>query len=135
MAWKEFTDEEIEMLKSNSYTTYASPKVVRFSVGFKERFWDAYQNGENPRNIVADMGYDPDTLGKGRLGAIVVHLKEEMAKYGAFKDKRRKNAPEERTKNPAIPQSLVQMQCELAYVRQEVEFIKKIISADRKGKR
>ena len=64
---KNFTQEEIEILKNNKYTAYVDEKILRFTVAFKIAFMELYRQGVPPRKILPDLGYDLDIIGKARL--------------------------------------------------------------------
>ena len=49
MSKKVFTNEEMEMLRSNPYTYAVTPHILSFTKEFKELFWKEYQEGGIPR--------------------------------------------------------------------------------------
>ncbi len=82
-----------------------------------------------PSEILRSMGFDPKMLGT-RTWTIVQTMKKELARKGSFSDVRINNAARgEINKNDEW------MRHELAYLRQEVEFIKKTILLDREARR
>ena len=42
----------------------------QLAVESKEEFWRRYQEGDTPRTIMYDLGYDPEALGRNRLSGI-----------------------------------------------------------------
>lgn len=128
MARKAFTQEEIDDLRANPYVKNVTPYKIRFNVAFKERFWEEYQNARPIAAIVADMGIDPEILGTSRLYGIAQHIKDAANSGEGFRDHYKsdrgyaKNASELPTSR-----ALVQLQHEVSYMKQELEFIKKII--------
>ena len=45
MARKEFTEEEIAILKTSPHVMDVSPTIIHFNVAFKELFWKKFQAG------------------------------------------------------------------------------------------
>jgi hypothetical protein len=63
MANKKFTEEEMNHLRASPYVLDVSPGIVHFPTKFKELFWNSIQAGNEPRDIVIELGIDPDILG------------------------------------------------------------------------
>lgn len=74
-----FTQDQIESLRSNPYTSFVSEKTIRFTPVFKNDFWDHYINGESPREIFRSLGYDPDVLGEHRISNFAYKLSKQRA--------------------------------------------------------
>ena len=62
MGWKSFTEEEILGLRSNKYTHTVSASSISFTAEFKEKFWAMYKAGYKPKQIIKQLGYNPDIL-------------------------------------------------------------------------
>ncbi len=134
MSQKEFLPEELLGLKRNPYVKSATTKTVRFTIAFKEEFWERYKAGQSPASIVQAMGFDPEVLGAPRINGILQHIKDTVASGEAFRDHRRPNLDRTDIEDTSPSKALIRMQHELCYLRQEIEFVKKIITADRKNK-
>jgi hypothetical protein len=127
-----FTKREIQLLKSNPYTYQVTESQLFYTKEFKEEFWRRYQEGESPRKIVEALGYDPDMLGTYRINGLQINIKKQVSRPGGFIEgkKRRKQLKSglySVDENPS-DETIVKMQHELMYLRQEVEFLKKITS-------
>lgn len=70
MARKMFTQEQVRIMAENPYTLHVSTTQITFTNAFKEEFWQRYQEGDTPRTIMYDLGYDPEVLGRNRLSGI-----------------------------------------------------------------
>ena len=124
---RQFTVDEQAELRKNPYVKSVFESKLCLTAKFKEEFWGRYKSGEAPSEILRSMGFDPKMLG-ARTWTIVQSLKKELVRNGAFSDVRfNGKAREEVNKNDEW------VRHELAYLRQEVEFIKKTISL--KGRR
>lgn len=131
---REFTEKEIKLLEKNSYTFKITKHKIFFTAAFKETFWIRYQAGVAPRKIMSDLGYDLGMFTQKQIDNYVQRIKREALSGNGFSEgaDRTKRMP---IKDPcqgddATPQSMERMQNELLYLRQEVEFLKKIITAD-----
>ena len=135
MSWKEFTLEELSEIKQNPYVKSATTKMVRFTVAFKEAFWEQYQTGKPPKAIVKELGFDPKVLGESRINGILQHIKEASLSDEGFRDIKKQSVLVENISDLLPSKALIRMQHKLEYMKQELEFIKKIILADREANR
>ena len=124
---KEYTKKEIKILKENPYTLNVTKNKLYFTSEFKRAFWTKYQAGVAPRKIVEELGYDAKMLGQGKIDNLVQRIKKQALSGKEFTE------GENRTKRVKIvsneeftPESFAQMQHEVLYLKQEVEFLKKI---------
>lgn len=138
MKRNKFTKREIQLLKSNPYTYRVTESQIFYTKEFKEEFWRRYQGGETPREIVEALGYDPDILGASRLSGLQMNIKKQAGRPGGFSEGRnnRKGLKAEMTSVDENPDrdTVIRMQHEIMYLRQEVEFLKKITSVRNTGK-
>jgi hypothetical protein len=129
-----FTEEQIRKLKKNPYTFKVTTKRLFFTAKFKEDFWIRYQAGNAPRKIMADLGYDLSMFTQKQIDNYVQRIKREALSGNGFKEgqNREMRMPIKETEEQELssPQSIERMQNELLYLRQEVEYLKKIIIAD-----
>ena len=136
---KPFTDKEMEILKKNPYTHRVTRHQIQFTAEFKEEFWASYKSGKCLRLIIQELGYDPDILGHRRIEGIAAHIREQSTSEDGFHTGYRKHRKKEPLTNPEnypSDKALARMQNEIIYLRQELEFIKKIIKSDpRNGQR
>ena len=133
-----FTKREIQILKSNPYTYRVTESQIFYTKEFKEEFWRRYQEGETPRKIVEELGYDPDMLGTARLSGLQINIKKQALRPGGFTEGkgRKKSLRSGMYSVDYSPsdETVVKMQHEIMYLRQEVEFLKKITSLKNTGK-
>lgn len=132
MCAKMLSDEEIAKLKNHPYVIDANERFVCFTVAFKERFYQEYRNGRKPKRILTDMGLDTNLLGTSRINSIKLHVLQQAQSIKGFTDLDgqrfgsfiREMSPEDKIKR---------LEHELAYTRQELEFVKKIVQANREA--
>lgn len=131
-----FTDEEVKVLRENKYTAFVSNSSIRFTLEFKEMFLQKKTEGVPARRIFLEAGYDVDILGTSRIKNISKRIpKEASAPCGLHEGyhihrKRHEDADYSRM---APEEAMTAMQLEIVYLRQELDFIKKIIKTDSTG--
>ena len=131
-----FTDEEVKVLRENKYTAFVSNSSIRFTLEFKEMFLQKKTEGVPTRRIFLEAGYDVDILGTSRIKNISKRIpKEASAPCGLHEGyhihrKRHEDADYSRM---APEEAMASMQREIVYLRQELDFIKKIIKTDSTG--
>lgn len=89
--------------------------------------------------ILQDLGYDPEMLGQNRVVSVYIQVKREAESSEGFRDygSKKPSVPSgrnEKNKGVSDNQAIRRMQNELTYVRQEMEFLKKIMKEDRSKK-
>jgi hypothetical protein len=124
------TKEQIEYFKSNPHIRHVGQSFVYFKDDFKEQFWRMYHD-ENllPQEILLRLGVDYEMLGRKRVEGIVQNLKIKYAD-GIAEDKRKKRKIESDDKR-----QMSKLRAEVEYLRQENEFLKKIVSVGKEVRR
>jgi hypothetical protein len=125
MAKKLFTEEEIARLKASEYVLAVSPRVVHFSAAFKERFWALMESGVRPSEAVESLGIDPEILGEHRVSGLKIMIRKEVRAGNGFRDLETYAGYVKYSSNPTI--RIRQLEQQLAYKDQELEFLKKIV--------
>ncbi len=137
-ATREFTEEEMRILAANPYTYRITAKTIRFTLAFKEEFWKRDKEGYSVKQIFTDLGYDYAMLGKRRCEGVRQHIVKEITTHGSLHEgslfPKIKPSSRDYTSLPEN-KAIEYMQHELLYLRQEVEFLKKIISQDNEARR
>lgn len=115
VARRKFTEEELEALRSNQYTKYATPGQITFTDEFKEHFWKQRCEGKTCKAIMAECGYDIEVLGEHRINSIGTHIREAK-KQG------------ENVTAPGSPGDIQTLEKRIAYLESQMEFVKKTMS-------
>ena len=124
---KEYTKKEMKELKENPYTLNVTKNKLSHTVEFKQVFWTKYQAGMSPRKILEELGYDPKMFGQKRIDSLVQHIKKQaLSGHGFTEGSNRTKRMKIISNEDFTPESFVQMQHEVLYLKQEVEFLKKI---------
>ena len=136
---KEYTAKQIKQLEKNPYVFKATKHRLYYTAKFKEDFGVSYQAGNTPRKILTDFGFDINIFGQKQIDSLVQHIKKQALAGNGFTEgeTRQRRVPMKATLEEELSssQSIERMQNELLYLRQEVEFLKKIIIADNSRKK
>lgn len=138
---KEYTAKEMKLLTANPYTYKVTKNKLYFTIEFKEAFWTAYQAGMAPGKILEDFGYDLDIFGQKQIDSMVQGIKKQAQSGNGFRQG--ENRTRRRKDDLAIPEgtsiesqeTLDRILNEVKYLRQEVEFLKKISKTENTAKR
>lgn len=129
-----FTAEQIEELKANPFTSKVDYHHIWFTLEFQNIFLTRYEHGESSIDIFESMGYNVDILGKNRIYGFPRRLYSRLDRgleltevAGTTKVSKPKNVD---YNTMPSQQSVASMQRELTYLRQQVEFLKKITELD-----
>lgn len=127
MKIKEFTEEEMDQLRRSEYILDVTPQFVYYSASFKARFYEEYQAGRKPRQIIDEMGIDTKILGQTRVNGIKRRILRDVHTGKGYTEKT-SEACANQTGHPLSPESRIKrLEHELAYTRQELEFVKKLL--------
>ena len=136
---KEYTEKQIKELKKNPYVFKVTKHKLYYTAKFKEDLWVSYQAGNTPRKILRDFGFDINIFGQKQIDSLVQRIKKQALSGNGFTEgeNRQRRVPVKATSEEELssPRSIERMQNELLYLRQEVEFLKKIIIADNSKKK
>lgn len=133
---REYTAKEMKQLKVNPYTFKVTKNKLYFTVEFKEAFWTAYQAGMTPRKILSDLGYDLEMFGQKQIDSIVQRIKHQAQSGKGFcqgenRIWRKKDGLSMLEGTPAESKEMLSgILNEVKYLRQEVEFLKKIVKTE-----
>lgn len=126
--------EQILKLKEHPYVQEVTEQFIYFSIEFKERFYKEYKRGKKPRKIIIGMGLDPEMLGQTRINGIKRHIMEDAKREQGFTDIL--SNPEIHAPGRQTPEDKIKwLEHQLNYTRQELEFVKKIVSANQEAQK
>lgn len=124
---KEYTKKELKELNDNPYTLKATKNKISHTAEFKRVFWTKYQAGMSPRKILEELGYNPKMFEQKRIDSLVQHIKKQALSGNGFTEGNNRTKRMRIISNEEFtPESFTQMQHEVLYLKQEVEFLKKI---------
>ena len=127
MPKKPLNTEEISKLRSSPYVASVIGRRINFTPEFKRMAYEQLNNGKTMREIFEEHGIDPEILGNSRIWGFAENLRAKADCEEGFVDLRKNNSrkPPKETKEQTLSTRIEQLEHELAYTRQEVEFLKK----------
>jgi hypothetical protein len=136
MSKKHFTEEQILALKVNPCVARVSSLSVSFTEEFKRKAYGELLSGKPMWQIFKDHGIDTDALGPVRVMKFQQFINMCAERGDGFKNLRntwhgKKNEDDE----AVIGKRVKSLENEVAYLRQVVEFLKKIRQADSEAKK
>lgn len=127
---------EVELLRSNPYVASVTTQTVRFTEEFKRLAYEGKQKGISLSETLQSCGIDPEVLGASRIEGLSYTLNKKARQESGFSDGRSGNYRRPaKTGEETVEQRLRQLENELAYTRQEVEFLKKLQAANMEAQR
>ena len=122
---------EVEALRRNPNVTVVSATTVKFTEEFKRLAYEGKRNGISVSETMRRNGIDPEVLGSSRVEGFTYLLNKKAKQGSGFADRRSENYRRPpKTGEETVDQRIRQLENELAYTRQEVEFLKKLQAAN-----
>ena len=140
MAITEFTEEQIQILSRNPYTLNVTSTRIMFTKEAKERILELANQGKTIAQIMREMGYDPKMLTHHRTKNLIRLIRIEAESREGLHNGYKRRTPKRLT-NAEIeelgqnPESYARLKAEIIYLREEVEFLKKVSQQAISGKR
>lgn len=135
MPSRDFTEEEKLELLSNKFTRSVTGHTIKFTDEFNDLFMARHNNGVRPSTIFKDCGYNLDLIGHRRVENYYNRLRTTIAYQNKQMQTQllQSQVYTDYCKLPPL-QAIEAMQTEITYLRQEIDFLKKIISLANKKK-
>lgn len=136
MSRKLFTKEEVLALRASPYVESVTARAVAFTPEFKRIAYDEILTGKFMRKIFAENGIDPSVLGDTRINGFREKLLKNADREAGFENLRKNNYRRPAQSREATLEARVeQLENELVYTKQVVEFLKKIQQADMEARK
>lgn len=140
MSRKLLSEAEIASLKAHPGVDAVTERVVIFTSEFKRKVYSRMTTGEDIYDILETEGIDVSALGQTRINGMREKLRKYADRAEGFEKRDRRDRPSDDVSQSAAADSDIQsrlkrLEHELAYARQEIEFVKKIQMADTEARR
>ena len=122
-----FTEEEIKILSTNIYVKHITCFQIQFSDEFKRIVYEEKCKGKRVREILKEHGIDPELLSRKQIERLSCMVNKLANRATGFKDLRHERIPKPEEQSET---TIKQLTHEVAYLRQQVEFLKKLRMAD-----
>ena len=131
MSNKLFSPEEVAELKASPHVESVTFRTVSFKPEFKKTVYRELLSGKNIREALESHGIDTAALGTVRISGLLDRLRKEGDREEGFANLRHQpKRKSEGERSQSAEKRIRQLEAELAYTKQEVEFLKKVQAAD-----
>lgn len=127
MTKNKFTDEEQKILRSNPYTLSVNENIIKFTIAFKKLvIEETAKPGVTFPQVLRQAGYDPKMLGRTRIDGILINIRREAASEKGFREtgRSRESILKQDLSQKRTETSIKCLQERIAYLEQEIEFLK-----------
>ena len=133
MRKKPYTSEEIAKLEANPYTLQATSHRLQLTLEAKGKVLEMLEAGFTASKILRNLGYDTEMLGQASVDGLVYGVKKQARSvYGLHEGYKKRQGKRLESEDigtlPVNAETVVKLINEVAYLRQEVEFLKKVSS-------
>ena len=135
MSKKHFTEEQIIALKANPNVARISKLTVSFTEEFKRKAYGELLSGKPMWQIFQDHGVDNGALGPVRILKFQQFINECAERGDGFKNRNRWDGRKIGCDESVNNNNVKNLENEVAYLRQVVEFLKKTRQADSEAKK
>ncbi|MBQ6159769.1 MAG: hypothetical protein IJK24_02355 [Oscillospiraceae bacterium] len=130
------SEAQLRQLRANVNVEKATEYYVVFTEAFKQLAYEQKQTGKHLREIFRENGIDPELLGAKRIENFNQMLNQRGRDGRGFQDRRKDNRrPTDEERKESLEEQVRRLQHELAYTRQEVEFLKKLQMANTEARK
>ena len=140
MARKPLSNEEIAELLRNPFVDRITPSgSILYTPEFKRMAYESMMNGIPMRRFFEEHGFSAAVLGETRIYSFTRNLRTRTRDEDDFTDHRSSNGRgkgrSRSLQEMTLEEQVEQLRHELAYARQELEFLKKIQEAEREAEK
>lgn len=136
MSNKLFSADEVAAFRANPNVKTATERTVTFTPQFKRTAYRELLEGKRIHDILEGHGIDTSVLGEARIHSILMRLRRFGERDEGFTDLRhQRKAKTVEDRNQSAEKRIRQLEAELAYTKQVVEFLKKVQAADTEARK
>ncbi len=136
MSNKLFTSEEVAAFQASRYVESVSARSVVFTPEFKRLVYQELLAGHKIDAVLEAHGIDTAALGKSRMRGMQEKLFKAAGREEGFANLRKQ--PKQKSsvgKEETTENRIRRLEAELAYTKQEVDFLKKVQAADTEARK
>ena len=122
--------ELIKALKNSPFVVSYTDCSIRWSKKIYEDFCREYDEGITAPQIMRNHGFDPELLGDSRIGAFRVYYRRKCEAEGKQMAKHPLGGAAKSTIIPDAKNKNVSIEHRVAFLAQEVDFLKKIFLSE-----
>ena len=129
-----FSKEQIDILNNNQNVKRVSEKSITYSDEFKRAFIEKYLQGQLPKDIFKDAGFDVTMIGVRRYEQAAARWIKAYRKDGivGLRDTRTEKSGRISSKPLSNEQIIIQQQDKIKLLEEQIELLKKLDSTERR---
>ena len=137
MTRRQLTKEQVAELEKNPSIAKVTASTVSFTPEFKRVAYQQLVDGKSMREILREIGVEPEVLGESRLWGLASKLRENADREEGYADLRKGNYRKAAKETPerTVKEEVTELRHKVAYMAQEIEFLKKVQAADTEARR
>jgi len=135
MSKKRFSEEQVIALRMNSSVERVSNLSVSFTEEFKREAYGELLSGKPMWQIFSERGIDTEILGPVRVLKFQQFVRNCGKRGDGFKNRNRWKSQKSKDEEKGADTRVTSLENEVAYLRQVVEFLKKMQQADTGAKK
>lgn len=144
MSKKQFTEQEIEILKENQYVKRVGPKGITYTDEMKHFAIVEWEKGVNSTQIFRNAGFNPKIIGDYRIKSAMRRWRKAYKKSGVMglQDTRKKKSGRPLERELSLEEENERLRAKNKFLEVQLEFQKKLDMIERgvythkhKGKR
>ena len=134
MSNKLFTKVEVEILAKNEYTKNVSAKSITYTSAFRRLFIARISDGNPPRVIFEECGFDIDMIGMKRIEAASGRWKQAYKTKGVLglDDTRKGNSGRPLERELSLQEKYDRLEAKNNYLQAEIDLLKKLDESERR---
>ena len=130
MSKKLFTEEEIAAFRASPYVESVSAKSVTFTAEFKRLVYEKLLAGHSIETVLEAHGIDTAAMGQPRIRGMQEKLFKAAERDAGFANLRKQRKQSQEKPEESAQKRIRRLEAELAYTRQELDFLKKVRAAN-----
>ncbi len=134
MSKKLFTKQEIKILSKNEYTKNVSVKSITYTSAFRRLFIARTNEGDLPRVVFEECGFDIDIIGMKRIEAASSRWKQAYKAKGVLglDDTRKGNSGRPLERVLTLQEKYDRLEAKNNYLQAEIDLLKKLDANERR---
>ena len=126
-----FTDEQVELLRTNKYVKHVSYKGITYTLEFKELFISEYDL-KGVCQIFEEAGLPKSILGESRIRHCSERWRKQYNERTSLEDTRKDNSGRPVTRDLTPEEIIERQKLQIETLKQENEFLRQIRSLERR---
>lgn len=128
-----FSEQEVKRLRKNIYVKNVSHKAITYTLEFKKKFIEDYNNNELPRYIFEKYNFDVDTIGMERVKSASKRWRKAFNNNSdlGLVDRRKGASGRPLVRTLTSQEEIERLNARIEFLKMENDFLKKLDKIER----